>query len=265
MFRNMNAGAGAVVGRRARSCGAIAAITTLLAASAVSARPATGGTASLAELRALDASLTDLPFGQNRAALRAWLGGRLARDASEAVAAAADLAEKARLKSQQGAETDRILAAEVAFTGARTAWDASILTGEFGHGSGESLVVWRESAGVHFFFLAGGLLWKYARAFDAATPHASRLEDWTKRLARGPDASVKVDDGRGERRSWEGRRFTYALVDRRAAHGGDLMVVADREAEKNLAARRKPGPDDPAGKGDETDPLQEFLLGPGEE
>jgi hypothetical protein len=244
-------------------------ILTLVCASVLSgtasARPAPGGTASVAELRALDAALVDLPFGQNRAALRGWLGARLARDAAVAVAAAADLAEKARLKSVHEADTDRILAAEIAFTGSRTPWDASILTGEFGHGSGESLVVWREAGGVHFFLLAGGLLWKYARAFDASTPHAARIEDWTRRLARPPDGSVKVDDGRGERRVWEGRRFTYALVDRRAAHGGDLMVVADREAEKNLAARRKPGPDDPAGKGDAPDPLQEFLLGPGEE
>ena len=203
------------------------------------------------ELRAVEPGLADLPLGQNRAALRGWLAGRLA--ASAGPGAPAELAERARQQAARTAELDRIMGGEVAFGGVRTPWDASILSGEFGHGSGESLIVWQDEGAAHFFFLAGGMLWKYARQLDGTLPLAERALAWQRRLGRSPDA----DEG-GLRR-WDTKRLSLGLADRRADHGGDLLLVWDREAAKNLLARRKPlTPErarDPA-----VDRLDDFLL-----
>ncbi len=209
------------------------------------------------ELRALEPTIADLPLGLNRAALRGWLRGRLEASAPAVAASRGELAEKARMKGLREADLDRIMGGEVAFAGARTPWDASILTGEFGHGSGESLVVWQDEGATHYFFLAGGMLWKYARPLDAALTLPERARDWQRRLGRAPIAGGAGGDFR-----WDGKRHTFALIDRRAEHGADLMTVADREAERNLAPRRRPLEADQA---DKPDPVGDFLLAPGEE
>ena len=221
----------------------------------VLARAVSGEAWATPELRAVEPGLADLPLGQNRAALRGWLAGRLA--ASAGPGAPAELAERARQQAARTAELDRIMGGEVAFGGVRTPWDASILSGEFGHGSGESLIVWQDEGAAHFFFLAGGMLWKYARPLDAALTLPERARDWQRRLGRAPIAGGAGGDFR-----WDGKRHTFALIDRRAEHGADLMTVADREAERNLAPRRRPLEADQA---DKPDPVGDFLLAPGEE
>ncbi len=203
------------------------------------------------ELRLVEPSLAELPFGQNRAALRAWIAARLA--SASPVATSDDLAEKARVRAAREAELDGILRAEVAFAGGRTPWDASLLAGEFGHGSGESLVVWQDDGATHYFFLAAGMLWKYASPISRPRTLEATVEAWRLRL--GPPLAADPD-GRAWR--FEGKRLTLALRDLREAHGAALLVIADREAAKNLASRRRPLEEAPAAVPD--DPVRAFLL-----
>jgi hypothetical protein len=234
--------------------------TTSFATTPVAAKPKPKVVrASEWNLRGLDPFLADLPLGKNRAALVAWVQDRIDREYLPIIAKASDFAEKERIRARKEKEVEDFSASELAFAGATTQWESSIITHEFGIDSGESVIIWREPNETHFFFLAGGTFWKYARQLPLGEAWDARVERLSQFLGE-PDAQAgSAPDGAVER-IWRGRDQEMRVVDRRVMYGGDLLVLQHPGVLKTLEPKRAEAAAKRGPKAEQRTGIEEFLL-----
>ena len=205
-------------------------------------------------LRGLDPFMADLPLGRNRAALLAWVQDRIDREYLPVIAKAADYAEKERIRARKEKEVADFAASELAFAGTATQWESSIITGEFGVDSGESVIIWREPDETHFFFLAGGTFWKYARQLPLGEAWDVRVERLSQFLG-----TAEGDAGSAER-VWRGRDAEMRIIDRRIMYGGDLLVLQHPGVLKTLEPKRAEAAAKRGPKAEQRTGLEDFLL-----
>lgn len=212
-----------------------------------------------AELAQIDRSLADLPIGKGRDALHQWFKERMDRAALTTIAAATDYAEKERLRAQRDQELAALVQGEVAFDSADAKWDVSLVAGEFGRGTGESMIVWRRREETLYFFLREGVLWKVARQLDLGESFAHRLAHWSSTfrsegavVARSADSPTEV--------VWARDTLDVRLVNRRLLYGGDLLIIESRKVANALASARAEAAVPAVSKSKGTDDLEDFFL-----
>jgi hypothetical protein len=218
------------------------------------------------DLRRIGADVTDLPFGKDADAVTRWVGERLKRSYAARIAASVDRSERGKLEAQRDRELQEFRAGLVSFDGARTGYEVSLVAGEFGVGTRESMLRWSDGAGDHFFFFVDDALWKYALSQPPATPFPNRLAELAKAL--GKPASVDSERVAGDtlepvHATWQDGRSRVRLVNRRVIYGQDLLIVEDRPRSDQVAElRAKSGAPDVEKR---VDDLDRFLLDPDED
>lgn len=210
------------------------------------------------DLKGLDALAADLPIGKNRAALIGWVKERIDRRYLPIIGKAHEFSEKERIRARREKEVAEFAASEFVFAGENTQWTSSIIGAEFGMDSGESVIIWREPEMTHFFFLAGGTFWKYARQLSFGETFEGRAEAWSIHI--GKVAETGTENGNAVAYLWRGRGLDVRLVNRRVLYGGDLMVVQHPEIEKSLEPRRAEAAAKKGPKAATTTGIEEFLL-----
>lgn len=214
------------------------------------------------DLRRVDSSLVDLPFGGGVDDVATWVKSRLERVYAPRIKAAVDDNDRARLRAQLEREVFEFRSALIAFDGRRTGYEVSPVAGEFMVGSDESMLVLKDRGGDHFFFFIGGRLWKYGRLLTTENPFADRLASQAHRL--GAPERVETSRGRGETATpikavWSDDRLELRLWNRRLLYGYDVMFIDFRALSDRIAELR--GGRQATGGAHGVDPdLEGFLL-----
>jgi len=194
------------------------------------------------DLRSIDPELATLPFGKDIAAIELWVGKRLDRAAAGGLARAVDVKERARLRADRDRELEAMRLGEQVFDGRKTGLEFSIVAGEFGVGTGESLVQHKEGEETHYFFLRDGKVWKYLRVLSPAPTYLGRMASFQKALGE-PSGLADESDGDGGRRlvstTWRKGPHDLRLVNRRIIYGADVFVIEDQVIATELAEARK--------------------------
>ncbi|MBL8783268.1 MAG: hypothetical protein JNJ59_00090 [Deltaproteobacteria bacterium] len=193
------------------------------------------------DIRAIDPTLGDLRFGDGWETIAKWLGKRLDKVYLPRIQRAVDGNEKARLRARRDQEIGLVQNAEVLFDGRPTGFEQSVIAGEFGEGTAESLFVYKDGEDTHYFFMRAGKLWKYIRSFGEGVSFKQRLQIFQESF--GPPMAIGDEsDGNGGKRivsaTWANVGFDFRLVDRRLFFGTDLIAIEDRSVATELKAAR---------------------------
>lgn len=193
------------------------------------------------DLRRVDSSLVDLPFGGGVDDVATWVKHRLERVYAPRIKAAVDDNDRARLRAQLEREVFEFRSAIIAFDGRRTGYEVSPVAGEFMVGSDESMLVLRDRGGDHFFFFIDGKLWKYGRLLTTENPFADRIASQAHRL--GPPERVETTSDRGAAATptkaiWSDDRLELRLWNRRLLYGYDVMFIDFRAIADRIADLR---------------------------
>jgi|GEM_PF-1503324 len=194
------------------------------------------------DLEIIDPTLKDLQFGQNFGAISDWIGKRLDKVYLPRIARTSDANERARLRARRDQEIVLMRNAEVQFDGRDTGLGASIIAGEFGVGTDESLFSYKEGAETHYFFMHDDKLWKYARVMIDGPTFLGRVATFQNAFG-APTNMTDESDGAGGRSMlsavWKNAGFDLRLINRRVVYGGDLFVIEDRGVATQLAGLRE--------------------------
>lgn len=222
--------------RSSRRLGAISALILALMLSA------TVHAAAAVDVRIVDPQLASLPFGKGFDAIATWLDKRIDKVWAARIARAADPRDRARLKGERDRELEQIREDEQVFDGRATGLEQSIVAGEFGVGTGESLFRWKEGDETHYFFMVEGRLWKYLRVLAPGPTYPGRMAQFQRGLGEPVEMGDEAD-GEGGRRLiltlWQKGDMDIRLVNRRVVYGADVFVMEQRPVAKSLAERRK--------------------------
>jgi len=183
------------------------------------------------DLRRVDSSLVDLPWGGDSKAVSGWVRQRLERLYAPRLKAAVDDNDRAKLRAQLDREVDDFGAQLVVFDGRRTGYEVSPVAGEFMAGTDETMLVLKDPGGDHFFFFINGKLWKYAKMLTTENPFPDRIAEQSKRLKKPDRVDTAREDGdqpTAVRAVWSGDDLRLRLWNRRLLYGYDLMVIEYR-------------------------------------
>jgi len=215
------------------------------------------------ELARIDPDLKDLPMGKPREALHDWFKTKIDRAALTTIAGASDYAEKERLRAQRDQRLAALTQGEVffdekAFTKDRS-WEVSLIAGEFGRGTEESMIVWRQPGETLYFFLRRGVLWKVARQLDLDDTFEHRRAHWSAAFASEGAGAGKGTSGPTELR-WPRDTLDVRLVNRRLLYGGDLLIIESRAVAEELIAQRAEAAIPDVSNGKVSHDLDDFFL-----
>ena len=237
----------------------------LCATMSVAASPADAVARVGADVRAVDPALGELPFGGDVAAIGKWIGRRIDRVWGPRIVKAVDDNERAQLRAARDKELADVTGNEVVCVGRRTGWGSSIIAGEFGAGTNESIYLWRDGEVVHFFFMHDGKLWKYAKKLEGGVGFPDRLTELQSKLGAA-GAVEKESDGDGGQRPvlarWKNASFDIKAWSRRTLYGSDLFIIEDRAEAAKLAGLRAAAKAKQGDEGSSTKEIDSFLLGP---
>jgi len=193
------------------------------------------------DIRAIDPTLGELRFGDGWETIAKWLGKRLDKVYLPRIQRAVDGNEKARLRARRDQEIGLVQTAEAVFDGRATGFEQSVVAGEFGEGTKESMYLYKDGEDTHYFFMRAGKLWKYIRSFSEGVPFKQRLQIFQE--AFGPPVAVGDEgDGLGGKRivsaTWSNVGYDFRLMDRRLFYGTDLIAIEDRGVATELKTAR---------------------------
>ncbi len=205
------------------------ALATVTAGPALAGAPAKAPLAVTLQVSRIDADLDKLPLGQNKDAVFSWVRARMERELAPKLKACLDDSERLALRAAFERDLEALEGSVIPFDGRQTGFETSLVASEFAAGGNESLLVFREASGVHYFFFAGDRLWKYARPLTADVPFAQRVA--TLRADLGPVsgqstiASATADGSVVTQATWNGLNATVRVADHRRVFRSDLLVV----------------------------------------
>lgn len=192
----------------------------------------------------VDPDLKELKFGAGFEAVSQWIGKRLDKVYLPRIAKTKDANERARLRARRDQELVLLQNAEITFDGRETGLEGSIVAGEFGVGTNESLYLYKEGGETHYFFMYNDKLWKYGRALGAEASFLARIASFQGAFGTpaGMTDEPKAQGAPGSRvlvsALWKNAGFDVRLADRRIVYGADLFIIEDRTIAAELAKKR---------------------------
>jgi hypothetical protein len=192
-------------------------------------------------------SMGDVKWGVGKDDLIKYFTDKVKEKYRPLVAKAKDAVEDDRLRQQARQEVDAIRKGYVEFDGKSTGWDVSFLKGEFTHGNDEAMLVVRDANSQNFFFLMGGKLWKWYKAFDAAVFKAGNFDTFAgsvqRRFGGGKDVQAEMRPGEGQRHwiEWQDKQTRLRAIDETGFYGFYCLVFEEKSTVDNLAHLRSHG------------------------
>jgi hypothetical protein len=192
-------------------------------------------------------TMGDVHWGASKEDLIKYFTDKVKEKYRPLMAKAKDAVADDRLRSQARQEIDAIKKGVVDFDGRSSGWDVSFLKGEFTHGNDESMVVVRDANSQNFFFLIGGKLWKWYKAFDAAVFPAGNFDAFAgsvqRKFGAGKDVQGETRPGEGKRHwlEWQDKQTRLRAVDETGFYGFYCLVFEEKSTVDNLARLRSRG------------------------
>jgi hypothetical protein len=189
-------------------------------------------------------SMADLTWGMSKDELQKKLIDKVKEHYKPLVAKTRDAVEEDRLREAANNEIKRIKDSFVEFRGTSTGWDVSFLRGEFTHGNDESMLVMKDQNSQNIYFIIGGKLWKWYKAFDAEVFPAQNFAAFAGAVQRrfGPakEARGELIPGSGERHwlEWQDDSTRLRAVDQTDFYGFYCLVFEQKATVANLARLR---------------------------
>lgn len=182
----------------------------------------------------MDRTLKSLPFDKTVSQSMAWVRSRLIRHAYKTLDPAAARARAAQESARLAKETIR-------FDGLKpSGYEDSVIADEFKTGNDETLIAFSDGLTQHYLFFFKGKLYKYARPVAAGeVSFVDRVQLLASSL--GEPTGTFSPDGTPEgvaAANWLSKDVQTRVMDRRATHQTDLLVLEDAHLARAVAASR---------------------------
>jgi hypothetical protein len=200
--------------------------------------------------RAIGELMGDFKFGMTRQQIVRQLGTQINRRYQELIKETTDVYEQDKLRRQRDTEIKRIRASYISFEGKRTGWDVSIIDDQFGHNTGESMMVYWENVDGkdqrRFFFFHEGRLYKMFIALNLGEIRGeqrqfSYFRNLMERRYGGGTVEMRADHEGVEKPYgilWRTPNFLVRALDKLEFYGSFCLIIADPKTEQTLVARR---------------------------
>ncbi len=204
-------------------------------------------------------SMGNIHWGMTKDELMKYFTDKLREKYRPLLAKAKDAVEDDNLRQQARRELDALNKGYVEFDGHSTGWDVSFLKGEFTQGNDESMIVVRDGNSQNFYFMIGGKLWKWYKAFDASVFPAGNFDTFAgsvqRRFGNGKDVEGEVRPGEGRRHwiEWQDKQTRLRAVDETGFYGFYSLVFEEKATVDKLARLRSH--DDRSQSGEKTNSL----------
>ena len=181
-------------------------------------------------------------FGMSRDEVLVQMGKQLDESYEEKIKATTDIAAKDRIRADKKRELQRLKSTYVTFeTGSPSPWDVSIVEGEFGHGTDESMMErWENQNGKNerrFFFFYQGKLWKMFISMDLSVlPEDKKNFDTFQGVMQTQFGPALVEPGV---LTWVASDFKARAVDKLKAYDALGLTLEDPSVEKDIVALRE--------------------------
>lgn len=192
-------------------------------------------------------SMGNLKWGMSKDELIKYFTDKVKEKYRPQLAKTKDAVEEDRLRQQARQEVDAIRKGYVEFDGKSTGWDVSFLKAEFSHNNDEAMLVVRDNNSQNFYFLIGGKLWKWYKAFDASVFPQGNFATFGGSVQRrfGPAKEVQGELRPGEGQlhwlEWQDKQSRLRAIDETAFYGFYCLVFEEKATGDNLARLRTHG------------------------
>lgn len=181
-------------------------------------------------------------FGMSKDEVLEQMGKQLDESYEEKIKATTDIATKDRIRADKKRELARLKSTYVTFeTGSPSPWDVSIIEGEFGHGTDESMMErWENQNGKNerrFFFFYQGKLWKMFISMDLSVlPEDKKNFETFQGVMQTQFGPALVEPGV---LTWASADFKARAVDKLKAYDALGLTLENPSVEKDLVALRE--------------------------
>jgi len=212
---------------------------------------ATRGPAPVASADAISEIRGDYKWGMTTQQVIDKINGRIEASYKDRIdKSAADPARNDKLRKAVRDETAAIKKNVVKFDGQKGPWDVSIIDQEIVQGTGESMLVMKETTSTRYFFFANDSLYKMFIAFDKEMLQGKKFKDFGAamqgKFGKAQEVYVTRNDSLGVKEKrldhllWRSTTGDgLRLVDRSEFYDVYCLVLYDNSVEQRMMAARK--------------------------
>lgn len=190
-------------------------------------------------------------FGMSKTKVLKVLSRQLDERFQDKIKDTSDIAEQDKLRRAKKTMLKKVKSSYVSFEGKKTGWDVSIVDDQFGHKTGESMLVyWENNADGNdqrrfFFFHEGNLFKMYIALNSSMLPAEQRSFDFFKSLMvkrYGPGKLVTRKKRSGEvipvLVDWAAPKYHVQAIDKVSFYGSFCLMIADPSVEASVMVAR---------------------------
>ncbi len=190
-------------------------------------------------------------FGMSKTKVLKVLSRQLDERFQDKIKDTSDIAEQDQLRRTKKQMLKKVKSSYVSFEGKKSGWDVSIIDDQFGHKTGESMLVyWENNADGNdqrrfFFFHEGSMFKMYIALNSSMLPVEQRSFDFFKSLMvkrYGPGKLVTRKKRSGEvvpvLVDWAAPKYHVQAIDKVSFYGSFCLMIADPSVEASVMVAR---------------------------
>lgn len=190
--------------------------------------------------KALTTLMAGFEFGASRAQVMAKVKKEITTRYDQKIFATSDVYQQDKLRRERDQEIKRVEGSFVEFTGKIAGWDVSVIDDQFVHGTGESMLVYWETAGSRnqrrFFFFHEDRLYKMVITLDASKIDKENRNFGIFRTALEREYGPARDSPNGA--VWNGDGVLLFALDKLTHYDTVCLAVTDLRMSKKLLELR---------------------------
>jgi hypothetical protein len=200
------------------------------------------------DARALGELMGPYKFGMSSSDVLKVLAKEIDKKYADRIKASEDVYKQDQLRRERQGELDRIKKTRVEFKGEKTGWDVSIIDDQFGHNTGESMMVyWENEPGSgkdqrRFFFFHEGQLYKMFIAMNSGMLKGEqRTFGYFQNIMEARYGKGRVVPEQGKTSAyidWRSRDHHLRAIDKLEFHGSFCLMLADPSVEARVEELR---------------------------
>ena len=193
--------------------------------------------AQLQDPAQLATQLATIPYGAPIKLFQKFVEDRIGEEYRPLIKNERNAVKRDQLKREVPEKIQAVKNTYTEFTGTKTGYDISVLSGEFRHGAGDALM---KEGGDRYYLFNGDRLWKVVMTIEPQTDFPTYALKLTT-VFGGPEAMEFRDTGGYRpplRVRWKLEDRVVELADRRAEYGCYTLIVAKADMWKERLADR---------------------------
>jgi hypothetical protein len=188
-------------------------------------------------------SMGDLRWGMSEREIIAFVKRKIEDRYTTQIHATHDARKQSQLRDEMKRAQSEVQQSQVSFGDGHSRWDSSVIAGEFGHGDGESMVVYKDESSENYYFFLNGRLWKWYKALDDSAFGGNNFKRFSqsieKKFGHGHEKKGELSAGQGQTQWIE---YIDRISRLRAAdntkHGVYALIFEELSTVRELAANR---------------------------